>query len=441
MAAFDFKVVSVLTPAAAGGTTVVTGVGFRPKAAIVFGVRTAGTQGLACAIRMGVDDGTTRFSKAINPGIFSGQHFADSWMSNGQSFLAMRTQGLNELMVRGHIQSFDPNGCTVKWDFILVATGVRFYILLLGGDSFSAKVVGLQPNASPYIKTGVGFQPTALFGIFLGDTFNDVLLPGGSNLTYGWSGDTTCGQMTAYCGAKSNFGGPSISASYQTVGEWLTVCDAVTGAIARRSILTSFDPDGFTITNTGGGTYGVLAMRGPTVNVGRLIQPTLTGGQNIPLVAGSPRVVCLGSFGKPASAAAVSDVCMSFGVGYLSEQSAVWTGELTGIPAGSESGNCAEDSTHLGLLHTPTGNFASTLNTRVSLAGMGTQSMDLTWDTVSGVANDWVYAVLAEDVGTGPCGGPTPIGCVPDTPDVPSDPVSPVSGGGSVTGDPGVVVT
>ena len=440
--ALPCTVIQVTAPAVAG-STVHTGVGFQGTFAIIFGTRNAGQAGLDCKVNIGVDDGAGHLGKSINPGrLFSGDHVGDGYMSQLYSFISVRTQPINELICLGYIQSFDADGITIQWDFILVPGTTRFYVAVIGG--ITPKVFGLQPTTNPYATITPGFPPTGLFGFQLGDTFDTVLLPDWANLSLGCSGDIACGQAALGGGYKSfPAGGLSVCWGYQQNGEWITTISNVTGAIARRLIVTSLDPQGFTVSQTGGGTYAVGAFNGCAVNVGVFNQPPATGPQIVPILADQGQIVVLYSFNKSTSTVSVPDQLYSFGVGSASGQNAIWAGTLAGQGIGAEKGDSQEVPGFLGASYTPTGSAASTLNSRVTFTGFASQQLLLDWDTVDGTTREWAYMVLAVDIGTGPCGEPLPppTPCVQVAPSVPAPATPPtIWNPSSATGAPGRII-
>lgn len=414
----DVTVVAVDSPASA--STTVHAVPFTPRSFYIFGTRSPGTQGLAAAFRVGVDDLTRRASYAVNPGNFGG-HQADSYASDGYSFLAMRTQGLNELMLRGYVSAVTSGSFSVTWDFVLVATGVRFYVVVFGGSELNGYVSHWDavPNSTTPV-TGIPFRPVGLLG--LRSASGTPLLPGDGTSVIGYGSDG-CGQA-AVSSAYGAFTNPLDAYSRQTLGDFLNVMGtASSGAIIRRNVLNSIQDNGFTYTNTtpagNAGRYAALAINGCAVNVKVFNQPLVIGAQAVPITMGAGKLAILASFGKPANANAVSDWMISLGAGCAARQSCVWAGALAGTGSGSELANSVQDDDVIGIVHNPTGNFASTQITRVFWTSFTAGFCNLNWTMVDGTAREWVLCVIGDDLGSGPCGGgvipppPPPVGCQP----------------------------
>ncbi len=387
---------TIVTPAVIG-TQTITGLSFQPKSVIFFGAL-GGSQGLPCAFRIGIDDAVSHFGRAMNAGGTS--HGSEGMASNAKSLVAVRRQGANQQIYQGRVTSFTADGFVITWDFILVGGGVTVYYLALGGSSTNWKTGSFAATTGSQAITGIGFQPTGLFGWmpgFAGGTLNGS--GGTSDISIGLSGALSCGQATAVnSDTSTSVGGAGID-GYQVASTWLRALSST--VLGTSSTVSSLDADGFTVSNSNNITYvPYLAFNGCAVNVGTFTQATSTGPQAIPITAGDPKLILVMGNNKVTSSLVTDGLLFSFGAANLTDQRAVWTGDVFTSSFKAHS-QMRDDS--LILAYTPTGQGTSTLNSRATLQSWTNGSFTLNWSDVDGVAREWVYMVLA-GTGSDPCG-------------------------------------
>jgi hypothetical protein len=245
----SYKIVNFTKDISSTATTVVTGVGFMPKAVMFFFGLTTGSKNVA---GVGVDDGTNSGLYAINLALSPPGNY-----SNGNNSLIVGPDFGSFLL--GHITAWSNDGFTISWASSGTPSGT--YQIFALCFSCLAKVTTFARdrtvNTGAVAYTGIGFQPTAL--VMFGSTANGAA----DASSYGVGDDVTCGAWdTNFAGAS-----PNNLASLN-----LTVCGQDWGNFQSIANVT-FQSDGFTLgwqqngSPTGTGQYVVLALGGMKAKV------------------------------------------------------------------------------------------------------------------------------------------------------------------------------
>ena len=400
--AVQAKVVSFVSQLTAGAQSV-TGVGFQGTLALFFAATTTNAE--PCNVWMGLDDGVTHISRAFANKYFVGADNSEVAWSLSYSLVDNRAIAINQIGHTGYLSAWTADGFTVQWDTVGLAPGsVTWIAVVLGGDLDGVVSYAEWIASGVFTYTGVGFTPTGLLGWINGGVPASGFPTrssggGGYDVALSFAADPACG-AAALALKGSPFVAPSDTASRQESGKlWVSTSGA-------SGTLTTFTGTGWTANNSvgGGGLYhAYMALRGCACNVGTFTQPLATGVQRVTIPAAAPVVVLVASTNKVSAVGNTDDLLFSLGAATATEQMAVWTGALDNKAANGFEDN-RTDLTMLGFTRQPTGLFTSTLTTAFTLAGMGDGYFDLNWSTVDGTAREWIYFVIAADLGGGPCG-------------------------------------
>lgn len=320
--ALEAKVGSFLWDAAttAGGTIVVSDVGFQPKAIIFFaGGRSEATDAVGAANRMDAIGFAVSATDRRCLGRWDQDAQATSRSGSvvryAQCLATMSTNGTTATL-RGalDVQSMDAGGFTLVVDTQIDAS-LRVGYLALGGASLT-NVKGSSFNlpattTGNLAVTGVGFQPDCLLFFMYEDVGSADDLEqtrGGFNIGMAVAVAQEAVVSTMIDGASQ---ATMITWSYgRDVNDCLSMMSAA-GSFRKRNVFVSMDADGFTINRLTAGSAArnphYLALKGGNYAVGSLL--TRTDGADI-AVSGlgfKPSGVFFASAMLPESAAGTVD--------------------------------------------------------------------------------------------------------------------------------------
>ncbi len=270
------------TQRSSAGTQAVTGIGFQPKAVILWTTWSSGT-GLFddAEICEGASDGSGQFARTTIT------KDGDNGSSFGMTFSGILRRLSVDLspvdLCAASLVSLDSDGFTLSWS-VSDAGGATIYAIALGGDSLNAALItGTLPSGTSTAVTGAGFTPTSAMV---------------------WADKTGTPTTVALFGARQSWGftagGVQCSSGSLESGSFgrknRTMCEPVDAVIATTILesgplsggaethhnTTGFGTDGIEF-NDAGGSYGgtadvaVLCLSGVSVAVGQVIMPTSIG--------------------------------------------------------------------------------------------------------------------------------------------------------------------
>lgn len=326
-----FKV-GMFTAAYSGGLPQdqsVTGVGFQPKALILFtaGLLTAdGNVGPDEAVGFGISDGTasqsygwwTDTAAATSSCVFQ-------WRPK---IIVNALSAATPLWYDADLKSFDTDGFTVTWtsDNGGFLSGREMYYIAFGGDDITNVKLHkpvTQSGTGNKSYTGVGFQPDIIF--VLNQNIVASTDDGGVN-------DVSCGLgvgisatkrwALAHCMRTGQTMSTSVNAqSYQrTDSIYLTLLPS-TGVENSRFDLVSLDSDGYTFNQivhgdtAGINSLAVLCIKGGQWDIGSLLAPATASDTSVTGLAFSPDGALFASDSFVASTSVQSDSRFMLGAG------------------------------------------------------------------------------------------------------------------------------
>lgn len=403
-------------------TDVITGLVFDPICHIIFGnnQRDSPFQGGPGSWKFALSDGGSgQIGYATNFGDYLSVFDRSEIMwSTAYCLHNVRNIAINHQIYLGRIL----NGtggytATIDWQGLAPQSGGRFTVVSFGGSDVEAYVNYYQLGTGTLDVTGPGFRPTGLIG------YHNAGVPWVSGALNGSGGATSVSATSDGCGgcglvtSVADTANPSNTSRYQRTTTFAP--DLSAGAVATEATISML-ANGFRVTKTGGSSSSFtayLALKGIAVNVVSFNQPATASTVNVPITAAAPRLVMAVGVNGVSSSSVENDCLMSLGVADLTTQRAIWTGDLDNQTPQFRCNSATEDDALI-VAHTPTGYFASTLNTRARLVGLRDGFVDVQFLTVDGTARQWVLVVFADLLDAAdPCGDGSPIvsDCIPVT--------------------------
>lgn len=298
------------------GLQQITGLGFRPKALIVY-YSGLGSPGFSGSLYGGVGfsaGGGASYAVALrtsNGGASS---------SSGRAFqtcLVTSINGGNNVALTIDLESFDSDGFTI--DIVVNNDGwagyLFNYIAIGGQDLINAEALQWTTAtiAGNQAITGVGFQP-------------DLAL----HLTPLIASASSSAQMYMGVGAMDKNGGqwansfasnsgvtPSDTARAQRIDRCINNAEVNGTSIVQAASYVSMNPDGFTInwnTNNGGAYKAAsLCLKGPRFKVGSFQSATAVGVQAVTGMGFRPKGLMLSAYGNNASTTPSAHTVWSLG--------------------------------------------------------------------------------------------------------------------------------
>jgi hypothetical protein len=299
--AVSAKLGSFTTPTVTNTSFAITGVGFQPKAVLLFGnLQTSSgastTTGINAAMAMtvlGMGVSSSAYGCIYSEDDFSGGdgHFrGDNIFSIGSN---------NDIATAGHrttgtLVSLDSDGFTlnITCSGATAPTSTTMQYLALGGSSLSASIVKWKAPATATNKsfTGAGFQPECLINI--GGSISGPQARG-FGIT---DGTNQCGNTSAYDGVAPQ--------RYQRVNKAYVEVNG-NGTLRNEATIVSLDSDGATLNftttaGTGADIFSLCLRSGLGFKVGTFNLNTATGNQAITGTGFTPIAVLMSSVIKTA---------------------------------------------------------------------------------------------------------------------------------------------
>lgn len=363
----------VFTASGSTGNQDVTGVGFQPKAVLIYGVRVTATgYGSPGLFDIGFSDAS--FNGCISVRRESGVPAA--------GFTEFHNASTSHVLLRdgnATVASFLSDGFRLNWG-VAGTTGTRWHYVAFGGATLQAKAgTDFLPAGASGAITGVGFRPEC------------VMLAHQWNLSWNVGADSDNARISFGVATQPTAAGQWSCATYSESGRNPTGCisEIDSGSYYNNTAdelqLTSFDSDGWT-------TQGGVALRfiylaladtaaGRTFASGVAQQPTATGQQTISGVPFTPGALIAAGTCKATEGSAVADAPYTMGAYDGSDVSCVWSGDLDNQSPNTVS--ATRDSSSVILSHsTPT----ATTDAEAVPVAMGAGNFVLDWTTADATA-------------------------------------------------------
>jgi hypothetical protein len=397
-AAADVSVkVGSFTKQAGTGAQSVTGLGFTPKALMIW-TNNGTSLGRSDRFRFisGITDGT--FSVGFHA-VSDDNAAATTARRNYEEGVIWRSvSAANVLEDRATFTSFDADGFTINWATNSGSQAIVFY-WAIGGSAVSADVGVFDSPGSASVQsvTGIGFQPTTLLLFEMWDTATSSTDAYLNVPRMGWADSLRTGGTCTV--ASESAADPSntvrlLSSTYPTRGIFSGSGGNPFGQIARIASIASYNADGFTIDYTlddvpvATGTY-YLALKGVTTTHGLITQPTTTGLQSVS-VSGTPILALFQSVGSADTESVVSESQYSFGASDGTDQASTWVGDLDNQATTVTARSNRDDTVVQCITPAATGS-SSTINALAAVSAFGSNAFQLNWSTVDSTQRKVIY--------------------------------------------------
>lgn len=403
-AAVSFKAGVYQSPASTGNHAV-TGVGFQPKALIVWAdAASLDTFVDHGHVKIGMTDGTRQYAGGYtsvdNLGTTQGQSvYEDSYLIYYQA----QSGAIPSVQVRAAFTSFDSDGFTLNWDTATAQIYVHY--LAFGGSDLSATVNHfslLTTDTTTKAVSGLGFQPSAV--IFAPTRANGDLVGTGANgvaakPALGWTDGTREGAFVTF---SADAAATADTKSYQRTDRCVLMVDDA-GAAEYELSIASFDSDGFTLTVDDATSTNVripfLALSGVEAYAGSLTQPTSTGSQAVTGVGFQPTGLLTASVQKTASTAIVDHANVWVGFSDGTAEVGGYFGDADAVDPTRSVNRAVSDK--VAFAATPAATAASsTTDAAADLTSFDSGGFTLQWTTADATGREFLFLALAANVGT-----------------------------------------
>lgn len=379
------------------GTQAVTGVGFQPKALIVWGTTVTAAGYSADDIGFFLGCASSASDQWVN-GIFSdnavGPTNSSRQISTGNLIRIVRinqtTDGLASL------SSFDADGFTIDWPSDPPSSAWLVHFLALGGaDITSAKagVVSVAAATGDQAFTGVGFRPEFVLMSSNGQT---VAAGGQANGSMHIAMTSSTGRQGALAWRDRDGQATSQDASYQRNDKSAAALASNTDTVATEGTLASFDSDGWTINYTTGSlaaSLGYLALRGGRYFVGSDTQRTSTGTDSATGLGFRPSGLFMMStnLANSSSVSATTAKLSVFGADGTRE-GGCWMQQADAVATTDTDMRTVTDKA-LGF-----STQASTTDAEADLSSFDADGFTLDWTTADATAREFLFAAFGSSV-------------------------------------------
>lgn len=396
------------------GTQAITGVGFMPKALLLWSMGATAANGgfedVDLEHYFGLSDGTNHAAVShVSGDALTTSNTALGYRNDAACVIVDLGGTVNSV---GAVSSMDADGFTFNWTTATGASGILINFIAIGGSGVSAVVGDIATNASTgnQAVTGLGFQPSAvIFLPFPAFATAPQAVTGFGPSGIGWATNSSQGALDCDALIPDN---PSVTTRYQRTAACVVANGA--GGVAYEASFVSCDADGFTVdwTTARAGRLAYMALSGVTVLAGSVTQPTATGVQSVSTPGLTPAGLLLMSTGQVASSSRQTESRMSFGATDGTRQRVSWSGDANGV----SPTRCArrESTTSLSLAGTPVAAGASsTLLAEAAFDAFAAEAFSLNWTTADSTGRELLYFALGTTV-AGACSGGGEINVVAD---------------------------
>jgi hypothetical protein len=373
---------------------VVTGVGFQPKALVIFSplMTTLDTWAAEAHMAMGIassasnDSARRMVSGWDNVAFFT---IRDNEGELATNVILYEISAFGTLLTSVALTAIGSDGFTLTPT--LANANSTFGYIAFGGDDVTASVGTTNWSTSAAAQSvNAGLAPTLV-----------MFQAGGDGTTQCWS--------QGWCDAAGRNGVTSFSArstwptpmntdvkSYQTTASALVVHHPTTGAIAGEASAvltpTGFDLNWSTVYGTAG-TFRWLALAGFPAHVVAIDQPSATGAQTITGLDVDPSAVFFQSACVAAGSGIQNELRFAYGMAEVGAAFGAMVADNDNTAWAAQRTVRHLDSKPIALGH-PTGTGTGTLDARADLASVGSGRFALTWTQVDATPRQVIAVAL-----------------------------------------------
>jgi len=375
------------------GNSAVTGVGFTPKALILWG-SAANTAGFidTMSFGMGFSTGTSnRKAMAAASDDSAGVANSNSGARYADLAITILSSGTPTVGAEADFVSFGADGFTLNWTTAAAGKDYVIHYIAIGGAGVTnakASVFTASASTGAQAVTGVGFQPDC------------VLLMGTESTALGNKGPGAEASFALGMAVSSSQRGTSAlgerdAQATTNVGVRQSAAQVLYGLVAGAGTatagdFTSMDADGFTVNWSIAAAQEVvyLALKGGSYFVGSDSQKTSTGTQAKTGVGFTPKAVLFSSFNRTTSATADSTFLLySVGATDGTASGGVWVGSVDNV--GTPNTQSASYATVLQM-----NAVGSTTNAEAAFSAFGADGYTLNWTTADATAREIIFLAM-----------------------------------------------
>ncbi len=332
MASYQTRLGTFRSPVV-NGSQVVTGVGFRPKALLIWSANTAQTPPEFNDFNYwsaGLTDGTSHM--ALTSVSFDAQATSDMSQGITTSAIVTSEDTAGTQQHRATLTTFSADGFTLDWTNIFGSEARHYVYLAIGGANVSAKVGSFNSNTATGAQavTGLGFQPT---GVIFMPVQNAVTSE--DRLTYPAVGYADGMNQGASYVFSQDGAAVAVTKRYQRTDKCVALGGVTDGSVLAEASLTTLDATGFTLNWSTAPASALrvfyLAFAGIPFQVGSLTQPATSQTQTVTGLGFQPGSVLFQSVNAAASASVQNGNDFSLGGGARAlTPRAVWMADTHG---------------------------------------------------------------------------------------------------------------
>jgi hypothetical protein len=386
-------------PRATGtGAQAVTGVGFTPKALILWSAnRTSDGLGDGFVSVFGITDGT--FSVSLTTLSDDNVGTTEVQRSLQRTRLYHTVSNVGTLTARATLDSFDADGFSLDWDTNDGVASVINYLAIGGDASVKAGVFNSDTATGPQNITGVGFTPSAVLCWAAWTTATSETSNFNSFPNVSWMTSATTGGGAAIT-SEGGAAAANTTRYQRSTKAVLGVRSGISGnpgAVYFEADPVSFDADGFTVNWTTNTTPSVsvyyLALAGVDAVCGTFTTPAATGAQAITGLSITPSCVLALTVSATAHATPQSDSRFWLGASDGTTTRGAFWGDNDAADPTEAVGGTIDD--RLIVCATPAATGASsTIDAAAALTSLDAGGFMLDWAAADATAREVLYLAL-----------------------------------------------
>jgi len=318
------------TKATTTGTQTISGVGFTPKAVILWWTRQT-SYGELAAIHVGYGAATNYGGTYQNRGVAFASDDAAGSANTGRRrsetySIIILSSGAPVLAAQASVTAFNSDGFTLNWQTNEARADIIHFIALGGIDLSNTKAgsFSLTTTTGNQGITGVGFQPDFIMFLW---TFTEAADTNTAQAEVGVGFAVSSAKRGALVANSEDAGGTMDTWQQQRTDSCILLLDPTSGAQDAIIDFVSKDNDGFTVNKVDAPAVITpifyLALKGGSYDVGSFNSPTATGNQDVTSIGFQPKLVVLATQGRASATAIGSHSELSFGAATSSTERGV----------------------------------------------------------------------------------------------------------------------
>ncbi|MGH9922531.1 MAG: cadherin-like domain-containing protein, partial [Nitrososphaerales archaeon] len=376
----------------------ITGVGFEPKALLLFttGQNNTGFDDVY-SFAMGFSDGNS--SRSI--GVYSKDdaETSNAGRAHGKQVLRILGTGTPSIAAQANLADFHGDGFAINWTKNSPANSTINYLVLGGVNLTDVKVGSFKANnvTGQQIVSGVGFEPDLVMFMHAHRATEAGMAPN-AYMSYGFAKSPT--ERAAIAVTSVDAEPVSDTKRLQRTDRAIVSLAPGSGTIDAEADFDSMNPDGFTIdwinapTKTDRVYY--LALRGGNYDVGSFDSSILEIPQSVTGVGFEPKGLILTSFGRSAVSSVQSDNRISLGIAHDSgdgNERTIWTVDRD-IAGATITARSSDISKVIRFATENSNGTASIIRTEADLQSFDPDGFTVSWTENDLISKQIIYIVF-----------------------------------------------